>query len=93
MILNEKEEKYISRLEKNVQTMYINYFAIVFLFCVAVTGLIIGIKDNRQDALFGAIFFAYAGLSLLLMTYLIKKHYNLIKKMKDFIDDSEKAEK
>lgn len=80
--LSEKEKKYLIRVEKNVNNIYIHYFLIITLLCFALVGVIIGIKLKKEEGFFMCILFGYMALILFLNIRKTKKLFKIINKLK-----------
>lgn len=81
MELSEKEKKYLVRMEKSVNKLYIHYSLIIILFCFASVGVIIGIKLKREEGFFMCILFSYMALILFLNIQKTKKLLKIIRKI------------
>lgn len=79
--LSEKEKKYLIRMEKSVNKIYIHYFLIIILLCFALVGVIIGTKLKKEEGFLMCILFGYMALMLFLNIQKTKKLVKIIKKL------------
>lgn len=89
MNLSEKDEKFLLLVEKNIARIFLYYIAVGFLLCLAIAGLIFGIKFEAQKGFFYAFFFGALSFFLLVISRLYQKFYTIIKKMKQYIKELE----
>ncbi len=82
MKLSEKEEKYLLRFEKTVERIYLNYIAVGLLFCIAIFGMIVGVKLKNSSGFLIAIFFGTLSINLLVISITYQKLYKIMMKIK-----------
>jgi hypothetical protein len=90
MNLSGKEEKFLLRLEKYVERIFLNYIAVGLSLCLAVAGVIIGTKFKAKDGFLMAIFFGTIGSTIFVVSRSYQKFYTIINKMKKYIAEIEK---
>ena len=92
MNLSESEKKYLLRFEKYVKRIHINYVLVGLVSCVAIVGLIIGVKSDRKEVFLLTIIFGGIGINLFLLSRSYQKLFVIISKMKKTIEEYEKRD-
>ena len=87
MDLSDKEIKFLKGFKSYAKRIYINYFCGGLAFLCCLSTLIIGIKFNDKGALVGAMFFGYIGLSIVVVSRIYKRFYNIIVKLETSISE------
>lgn len=80
--LSEKEEKFLSRMEKWNESSSFNYVALGMIFCLAIFGLVIGIMTKSKDGFLMAIYFGTLGIFAFITFRVYQKFIRIIKKLK-----------
>ncbi len=89
MNLSESEEKFLLKLEKNLEKVYVVYISAAILLCGAILCLIIGIVRGSEKSVVAAIFLATVGVILFLVMHAYQKMFKIMSKMKQTIKDLE----
>jgi uncharacterized membrane protein YesL len=79
--LTEKEIKFLNKLYKNYKKLFYHYIGIGILFCLSITGLVLGLKFQSKDGFLMAIYFGTISFILLIKTRFDKKVTIIIKKL------------
>ncbi len=88
--LSEKEKKFLMRFEKYVERIHMNYILVGLLLCVAIVGLVIGLKLGRKEGFLITIIFSGISINIFLLSRVYQKLYTIINKMKQYITEIEK---
>jgi hypothetical protein len=88
--LSEKEKKFLIRFEKNVERIYMGYISVGLSLCVAIVGLIIGLKLGRKEGFLIAIISIGISTNIFLLSRTYQKLYAIMNKMKQYIAEMEK---
>ena len=91
--LTDDEEKYLSKYEKMVERIYMNYITVGILFCIAIFGLVVGLVLKRDEGFLITIILTGLGVTLLLVSRKYQKLSNIVSKMKRYIRELEKQER
>jgi predicted membrane channel-forming protein YqfA (hemolysin III family) len=79
--ITEKEKKYLIRFEKSVKKIYLHYLSVGVLLCLAIVGVVMGIKFEREEGFLMLIIFGGLAIILFLNAQKIQKLYKIIKKI------------
>ena len=88
MTLSESEEKFLLKLEKNLERAYIVYISVAISFCGAIVCLVTGLARSSEKSLHAALFLAVVGISLLSITRAYQKMFKIVSKLKKMIENS-----
>jgi predicted membrane channel-forming protein YqfA (hemolysin III family) len=89
MNLSESEEKFLLKLEKNLERVYIVYISVAISLCGAVLCLIMGLVRGREKSLNAALFLAMLGISLFSTMRAYQKMFKIVSKLKKMIKESQ----
>jgi hypothetical protein len=89
MNLSESEEKFLLKLEKNLEKVYIVYISVAMSLGGAILCLIMGLVRSSEKTLNAAIFLAMLGISLFSTMHAYQKMFKIVSKMKQTIKDLE----
>jgi hypothetical protein len=87
MNLSESEEKFLLKLEKNLEKVYIVYISVAISLCGAFVCLIMGLVWGREKLFNAALVLAILGISLFSVTRAYQKMFKIVSKMKQTIKD------
>ncbi len=87
MNLSESEEKFLLKLEKNLEKVYIVYISVAISLCGAIVCLIMGLVRGSEKSLNAALFLAILGVSLFSIMRAYQKMFKIVSKMKKMIKD------
>jgi len=90
MNLSESEEKFLLKLEKNLERVYIVYISVAISLCGAIVCLIMGLVRGSEKSLNAALFLAILGISLFSIMHAYQKMFKIVSKMKKMIKNLEK---
>jgi len=90
MKLSESEEKYISRLKRNVEKAYVGYISIGLSWAASFVGFLYGVISDRQGAFLAMVFFAWVGVTLLLIIRSHRMVNGIILKLQNQIKELER---
>ncbi|HDZ62748.1 MAG TPA: hypothetical protein ENH40_06360 [Nitrospirae bacterium] len=90
MNLSDKDNLILSRFEKDVKTLYLNYIVVGFFFCMTIFGLVIWIGFGNENGIFTAIYCGTVGIILFLATRSKQKLHTILLIMKQHIEELEK---
>ena len=82
MNLSESEEKFLLKLEKNLEKVYIVYISVAISLCVAIVCLIMGLVRGSEKSLNAALFLAMLGISLFSVMRAYQKMFKIVSKLK-----------
>lgn len=90
MNLSDKELKFLLRFTKYIKRIYLNYFCAGLNLCLGLSLLVVGIRFNEKGALMGAMFFACLGFSLIVVSRMYRKLFNILVKLEPTIANLDK---
>jgi hypothetical protein len=90
MKLSESEEKYILRLKRNEGKTYIGYISIGLSWAASFVGFLFGVLSGRKDSFLAMVFFAWLGITLLLVIRSHRMVYGIITKLQSHIRELER---
>ena len=82
MNLSESEEKFLLKLEKNLERVYIVYISVAISLGGAILCLIIGFVRSSEKSLHAALFLAILGISLFSITRAYQKMFKIVSKLR-----------
>jgi hypothetical protein len=85
MNLSESEEKFLLKLEKNLERVYIVYISVAISLCGAIVCLIMGLVRGSEKSLNAALFLAILAISLFSIMRAYQKMFKIVSKMKKII--------
>ena len=89
MNLSESEEKFLFKLEKNLEKVCIVYISVAISLCGAIVCLIMGLVRGSEKLFNAALLLAILGISLFSITRAYQKMFKRVSKMKQTIKDLE----
>ena len=81
--LTESEMKFLNKLIKNSEKLYLNYIATGLIFCLSILGVILGIQFHSKNGFLMAIYFGTIAAMLLLKTIFDSRVVNIFRKLLD----------
>ena len=80
--LTESEKKYLIKFERNVKRIYLNYLTVGIYLCVAIVGLVMGIKLGRKEGFIISIISGGLAVILFLNSRKYQKLHKIISKLR-----------
>jgi len=83
--LSEADNRFLTRMEKNMARITIFYVAIGLSFCAAIAQLLAGIIHNQPARYLATIILVMVGTQGILLSYMFKRFLSIISQLKNRI--------
>ena len=89
LALTDKENHYLTKLDKYLKRVYMNYISVGILLCTALFGVVVGIKFRTERGFFIALYFGTLSVYLFIASRIHERNYRIILKLKQRINELE----